>query len=409
MRHIKACAFVGIFFLICCIIATDVNSATDNRITVEADGTGSTKMEALKSAWENAVRQAVGMYMTSKTEMLNDNLTEELAAYSRGQVNSYKTLSESQNNGIWTIKIQANIDRDIMQETVKASKSQNIQIDGSNLAAQMQSQNNKNQDAKDVIRVGDMLNFQEALKYEVSLQSYNNGEAIFARHILKFDLKKFQSWADTLEKFVAQRAIKKEEVKLKPDAAKRALAFITATNYPLQPNLDMLEDDKRILTRGTYVVCTNDANQYPSWVENLYPETMRGWTAFMFEKMSSQKNTITFLKNQSKATRYLLSEEAYKDIQVIHSRYQLNFYIEAGEGYNAISEPTQRKLFFTFPPTPSLTHGRTTENIFIVPDFNIGEHSADHTFQCPVLFVFQKLDIPVDRIAELKNITGKYT
>lgn len=67
-------------------------------------------MDALKSAWMEAVRKAVGMFMVGTTEMINDALTEQLATYSRSQVNSYEVLSKKQNNGIWNVKIRANID-----------------------------------------------------------------------------------------------------------------------------------------------------------------------------------------------------------------------------------------------------------------------------------------------------------
>lgn len=397
---------MGIVFLLCAVVTTGAIGASDNRITVEAEGTGSTKMEALKSAWQNAVRQAVGMYMTSKTEMLNDNLTEELAAYSRGQVNSYKTLSESQNNGIWTIKIQANIDRDIMQETVKASKSQNIQIDGGNLAAQIQSQQNKDQDAKDVIKLSDMLNFQEALDYQVSLQPYkiNNETAIFARHILKFDLKKFQNWANTLEKFVAQRAIRKDEMHIEPNPAKKAFALINTNDYPLQPNPEMLKQDESHRNNGCYVVnASRNDPSYPYWVGNAFPKSMGGRIGFFLDKTKPVKNTIIFLKNQSAATRYFLSDDAYKDIQDIGGKYKLTFYIEAGNGYDAISEPTQKEIIFGFPP-----HNWRPEDIFIAPEFYVSA-LPDGGGIGPVLFVFQKLDIPVYKLAQLKNITGRYT
>lgn len=43
------------------------DGVSDKTETVEAEGSGSTKMEALQAAWMEAVRKGVGMYMSSKT------------------------------------------------------------------------------------------------------------------------------------------------------------------------------------------------------------------------------------------------------------------------------------------------------------------------------------------------------
>lgn len=178
--NIKACAFVGIFFLLGIVIATNVNSATDYRITVEAEGSGATKMEALKSAWQNAVREAVGMYMTSKTDVLNDDITEQIAAYSRGNVNSFQIISQIQQNGVWIVKISANVDKDIIHETMAQLSKSNIKIDGASLAAQVQSVANRNNDAIDVLLTSGLLDFSKCLDYSATLEQHNiKGNSIF--------------------------------------------------------------------------------------------------------------------------------------------------------------------------------------------------------------------------------------
>lgn len=154
------------------------------KVTVEAEGSGDSKMAAMKDAWTNAVRQAVGMYMTSKTETLNDDLTEEIAAYSRGQVNSFETLSENHENGVWTVKIRANVDRDIMRETVAASTSQKVKVDGANLAAQAQSAEDKKKNAAEVIKSSGLMDFSKCLDYKPEIQTFDTpqGKKIYMVH-----------------------------------------------------------------------------------------------------------------------------------------------------------------------------------------------------------------------------------
>ncbi|MDR2367250.1 MAG: hypothetical protein LBF58_03940, partial [Deltaproteobacteria bacterium] len=70
-------------------------------VTVEAEGSGVTKIDALNSAWGEAVKKAIGMYMVSKTTVVNEDIEEKILTYSRGRVNSYKELSAIKNGDIW--------------------------------------------------------------------------------------------------------------------------------------------------------------------------------------------------------------------------------------------------------------------------------------------------------------------
>ena len=106
-----------------------------NRIVVEAEGIGPTKLEALQSAWMEAVRKGVGMFMTAKTEIVNDDITEKIVTHSRGQVNSYEVISETNGVDGWVVKIKANIDKDILEETAQAVQSKSVAFDGTSLAA----------------------------------------------------------------------------------------------------------------------------------------------------------------------------------------------------------------------------------------------------------------------------------
>lgn len=74
----------------------DVQSKTqeENQVEVTASGQGTTKIEALNAAWTEAVRLGVGMFVSSKTQVIDDALAEEIILHSRGRVHSYKILTE---------------------------------------------------------------------------------------------------------------------------------------------------------------------------------------------------------------------------------------------------------------------------------------------------------------------------
>lgn len=120
----------------------NASAATAEKIIVEAFGSGVTKIEALQNAWAVATREAVGLYMNARNELKSDSLdahyTEQVASYSRGQVDYFTILSEKRENGLWNIKIKANVDRDVLQETVAEATGRTVHIDGASLTAQIQ-------------------------------------------------------------------------------------------------------------------------------------------------------------------------------------------------------------------------------------------------------------------------------
>lgn len=162
------------------------------KIPVEVEGSESTRMEALKSAWQEAVRIAAGMYMAGKTQVLNDNLTEEIASYSRGQIDSFKIISENHHNGLWQIKISANADRNVLKEALSPTQSQTANIDGANMAAQLQGNIDKGKEASDVARIGKLFDFSGCLGYQIYPQPYNTGGKayIIIQQVLRMNLDK---------------------------------------------------------------------------------------------------------------------------------------------------------------------------------------------------------------------------
>lgn len=134
---------LAVFFVIC---FTCVGFCED--ITVEAEGSAEKKLDALNDAWNEAVRNAVGLVIRSTDKIVDDELTEKIATYSRGRVNSYKILKEEKIDGIWHVKISANIDKDILEETKTYGKKSVV---NANQLAQIISASNQHKDAENLI------------------------------------------------------------------------------------------------------------------------------------------------------------------------------------------------------------------------------------------------------------------
>jgi hypothetical protein len=79
---------------------------------VTAKGQGSSEELAIASAFRQAVRQVIGVLIDSQTLIENDELIEDkIIAYSQGYIDSWETISSSDSNGIYSVKIKAVVQR----------------------------------------------------------------------------------------------------------------------------------------------------------------------------------------------------------------------------------------------------------------------------------------------------------
>lgn len=83
----------------------------DKTVTLIVTGSGKTLELATKIALRTAIEQAFGIFISSKTEILNDNLiSEELVSVANGHIQKYETISEIQipDEG-FTISVKATV------------------------------------------------------------------------------------------------------------------------------------------------------------------------------------------------------------------------------------------------------------------------------------------------------------
>ncbi len=348
----------------------DANAASAKKIQVVAEGSGRSKIEALQAAWMEAVRNAVGMFMTSKTESVDDKLTEQVAMYSRGQINSYTVLSEDNKNGVWNIKIRANVDKDILEETIQPSTQRNIlSFDGQDIAASHASREQKKQSAADVIKSSsELLDFRKCFDYTCELKSIKNknGDTQFLlKHILKINLKKYKAQSDQLEKIVSSVAEAKREVPLDSvDAVKRFFSIF------------------KVKEKDFLVEVSNALNLW------------HGEAHFALRK-SVHDNEFCFVKNVSTAICYRLPVDTRALRQ--NEIYTVNFFAENGKAEPDDFESTLAKsddfrVFFS---------GRFNKEL-LRPSFAWYRES-------PVLVYTQLLDLSTEQLVEIKNITGRYS
>ena len=91
-------AFVLLFSII-------INAQEDKTVTLTVSGTGKTIEEAKINALRSAIEQAFGAFISSKTEILNDNLVkDEIVSVANGNIQKFDIISQVEipNNGYAT-------------------------------------------------------------------------------------------------------------------------------------------------------------------------------------------------------------------------------------------------------------------------------------------------------------------
>ena len=99
---------VSIFFIL--LATTNTFSQTASKeVSITASGSGKTLEDAKQAALRSATEQAFGAFISSKTEMFNDQVVaDQMASVSSGNIKSFSILNESQlPDGSWGVTLKA--------------------------------------------------------------------------------------------------------------------------------------------------------------------------------------------------------------------------------------------------------------------------------------------------------------
>jgi hypothetical protein len=87
----------------------------DKTVAITVSGSGKTQDDAKQSAFRSAIEQAFGVFISSKTEIFNDQIVaDDIASISNGNIESFTLLNESQlPDGNWgvTLKVLVSISK----------------------------------------------------------------------------------------------------------------------------------------------------------------------------------------------------------------------------------------------------------------------------------------------------------
>ena len=117
------------------------NAQDDKTVTLVVSGQGKTQDEAKQNALRSAIEQAFGTFISSKTEILNDNLVkDEIVSVSNGNIKKFEIISEVQiPNGVYATSLKATVSVSKLTSFVE-SKGFSVELKGGLFAFNIEQQ-----------------------------------------------------------------------------------------------------------------------------------------------------------------------------------------------------------------------------------------------------------------------------
>jgi len=165
--------FRGILILFSVFYLTPLIAQTESKVAViTVSGSGKTQDEAKQNALRNAIEQAFGTFISSNTQILNDELVkDEIVSVSSGNIQEYTVLSEVQtSDGYWSNTVKAKVAIDRLTSFCE-SKGVNVEFKGSlfalNIKQQILNEENESKVIEDMAVVVKKI-FDKSFDYEIS-------------------------------------------------------------------------------------------------------------------------------------------------------------------------------------------------------------------------------------------------
>jgi hypothetical protein len=355
-------------------------SQEDNIVTLTVSAQGSTSSEAKQNALRDAIEQAFGAFISSNTEILNDELIkDEIVSVSNGNIQGYKVISEVQlPNGDYATTLKATVSITMLTSFAE-SKGANIKFKGGLFAANMMQQElNEKAEFKavtNIIKASKSIlkkSFDYSIEPSILVYDSYKGETVYSTNsspikskygykiplIIKIKLNNnFDAFSNYFNTSMRQLSMSSEEIKSYKDSGK---SFDLLLSYN--------SDNKKNPPQPVYFRNKNSLEQVNSFIKAVAELILD------FE-IRNGVNNIQFWKHYDKV-----------DITMIDL---FRIYVGDYEYYNSEGKPTYGRpspraigpsLFSNISDRPILNlEGKVLRNLpekFILSGINLNTNSA---------------------------------
>lgn len=168
------------------MVSNDSYSQEDKIVELTTSASGKTKEEAIHNALRSAIEQAFGVFISSKTEILNDGLlTDQIISLSNGNIQQYEIISEIQikNNSEYAVTTKSKVSISKLTSFIE-SKGIEVEFRGSLFAMNIKQQKlNENSELKAIDQMVEVLknisdnsfDFEVATYAEPTVNESNSG------------------------------------------------------------------------------------------------------------------------------------------------------------------------------------------------------------------------------------------
>ena len=233
---------------------------SEKTVYITVSGSGKTQDEAKQSALRSAIEQAFGAFISSKTEILNDQVVaDQMASVASGNIQSFKVLNESQlPDGSWANTIKAIVSVSKLTSFVEA-KGIAVEIKGGLFAINIKQQMlNELGEFKSVCELVGLLHEPMQTAFDYTIKS-NNPKSLDAEN-KKWEIpievksttnKNFEFCASYFIKTLASISLSSEEVETYSKLNKSVYPILI--NYKNENLTFYLRKYKSILALNTFV------------------------------------------------------------------------------------------------------------------------------------------------------------
>lgn len=194
MKRLVQLSLVGL--VLCLTTLCSYAETQEHQLVVaEGEGTGTDRDEALRLAWQDAVRKATGLVMDATTVRKGADVVDSITLLSRGYIEKYELLDESEKDGLFHAKLKAWIRRDIILQGLLAEKPSEYVMEGRSLYARALT---KEQQISEAIEILDewftSFKYENYLVPAISDPAFRHGSGeIVVKLALTFDSERFYS------------------------------------------------------------------------------------------------------------------------------------------------------------------------------------------------------------------------
>lgn len=209
MTDFNLSKFFKVIVVLCVVSAISLIYAQDVLKTEEVivEGIGVSADAAKKNAFRNAVGKVVGSFIENDTLIKNDKIIEEkLLEYSGGFVETFEIVSEGKDkDGLFKVKLKVKVAQQTVAEKLRSMKIDVKTVSGSNLKAQLETQETMKKDG------GKLINsiMEEYPKLwqakQIAEPKIANGKLALEIEV-SVDREKYLAWAEKLCKVLEKTA-----------------------------------------------------------------------------------------------------------------------------------------------------------------------------------------------------------